>query len=58
MRMFLRLSAVLVFLMLCAGQVLAAPIGQVTALVPGVFVDRGGQEIALALKDSIEAQDT
>ena len=58
MRMFLRLSAVLVFLMLCAGQVLAAPIGQVTALVHGVFVDRGGQEIALALKDSIEAQDT
>ncbi len=58
MRIFLRLSAVLVFLVLFAGQALAAPIGQVTALVPGVFVDRGGQEIALALKDSIEAQDT
>ena len=58
MKMFLRLSAVLVFLVLSIGQVLAAPIGQVTALVPGVFVDRGGQELPLALKDPIEAKDT
>ena len=35
-----------------------AGIGKIITLVPGVAVERGGQRIALALKDTIELHDT
>ena len=58
MKIFLRLSAAVLLLAILAGQSLAAPIGQVSGVVPGAFVDRGGEPAALNLKDSIEAKDT
>ena len=39
-------------------QALAAPIGTVIALTPGVTVERQGQRLPLALKDSLELHDT
>ena len=58
MKKLLQIFMALALLALLVGQALAAPIGQVTALVPGAFVDRDGQEIALDLNASIEAKDT
>lgn len=58
MKRFLQLGAALVFTVILAGQSLAAPIGQVTAVIPGAFAQRGGQTAALNLKDGIEAADT
>ena len=58
MKKFLQLSAAAIFLVALAGQSLAAPIGRVTAMVPGAFVQRGGADAALNLKDDIDAADT
>ena len=41
-----------------ATQAFAAPIGTVIALNPGVTVERQGQHLPLALKDSLELDDT
>ena len=41
-----------------ATQAFAAPIGTVIALNPGVTVERQGQHLPLALKDSLELGDT
>ena len=58
MKKFLQLSALFVFLVLLAGQAMAAPIGQVTAVIPGAYAVRGGQDVPLAVQSPIEAKDT
>lgn len=58
MKKLLHLSAVFVFLVLFAGQTMAAPIGQVTAVMPGAYAVRGGQDVPLAVQSPIETKDT
>ncbi|MDL2272775.1 FecR family protein [Desulfovibrio sp. OttesenSCG-928-I05] len=58
-RLFSRAAIILVLLVACATGALAEgpAIGHVIKVVPGAFVVRDGQTIALALKDTIQASD-
>ena len=58
MKKFLQTGAVFVFVVLLAGQALAESIGQVTAVIPGAYAVRGGQDVPLTVKSAIESGDS
>ncbi len=58
MKKFLQLSAVFVFMVLLAGQALAESIGQVTAVIPGAYAVRSGEDVPLTVKSAIESGDS
>ena len=58
MKKFLQTGAVFVFVVLLAGQALAESIGHVTAVIPGAYAVRGGQDVPLTVKSAIESGDS